>query len=223
MATKYKNVFQEASRRFQDFKSRGFIPEGAKYAFQDFVNEVTAENRGETYEGAFTADAYERAYGVEVDYFESDTFDDVVGDAFDGKVSFFKDSTYESVVEEYENILEEEEREAEEERKRNLVKDYREKLLEIFSFNDYMEMGEKYAHEIGFNPYDVEDMDNLRDLLNIARKATKRGAYFLYRNKSGGRNRRRESSEIPTFESDLISELDIYIDEIQEVIISEDL
>lgn len=216
---KYKNVFQEASRRFQDFKARGFIPEGAKYAFQDFVNEVTAENRGETYHGIYTAEAYEDAYGVEVDYFEQDTFDDVVGDAFDGKVTFFKDSDYDSVVEEYENILEQEAQEAaEEERKRNLVEIFREQLLDIFNKNDFMVLGErpKWAARFGFAPSDVYRMETLEELKQLARQADKVEG-FAFRNQFG-RNRRTESSDYATYENDFRAELNAFIDNIQEVI-----
>ena len=74
---KYRNVFKEASRRLKDFKSRGFIPDNSPLAFQDFVQEVKAENRGQSYSGAYTAGAYEAAYGVEVDYFQNTTFQDV--------------------------------------------------------------------------------------------------------------------------------------------------
>lgn len=80
---KYSNVFVEASRRFRDFKARGFIPEGAKYAYQDFVQEVTAENRGEEYKGAYTAKAYELAYGETVEYYENTTYDDLNEDRLD--------------------------------------------------------------------------------------------------------------------------------------------
>ncbi|XKQ13741.1 hypothetical protein ACHLPM_14810 (plasmid) [Enterococcus faecalis] len=45
---KFQNVFKEASRRMKNFQARGFIPSGSKYVFQDFVNEVSAENRGKT-------------------------------------------------------------------------------------------------------------------------------------------------------------------------------
>lgn len=41
---KFQNVFKEASRRMKNFQARGFIPSGSKYVFQDFVNEVSAEN-----------------------------------------------------------------------------------------------------------------------------------------------------------------------------------
>lgn len=74
---KYKNVFKEASRRLKNLKSRGFIPENSPLAFQDIVQEVKAENRGESYSGAYTAQAYEDAYGIEVDYFDDTTFQDV--------------------------------------------------------------------------------------------------------------------------------------------------
>lgn len=64
------NIFKEASRRYKDMRARGFIPENSPLAYQDFVKEVSAENRGETYEGAYTASAYSDAYGVEVNYYE---------------------------------------------------------------------------------------------------------------------------------------------------------
>lgn len=87
---KFKNVFSEASKRLKDFKARGFIPEGSKYAYQDFVNEVVAENRGESYKGAYTASAYESAYGVEVDYYSSETFDEIQSKRLDNLVVKYK-------------------------------------------------------------------------------------------------------------------------------------
>lgn len=212
MAAKFNNVFQEASRRYKDFKRRGFIPDDSPLAYQDFINEVTAENRGEEYDGVYTASAYEDAYGVEVDYFESDTFDDVVGDAFDGKVSFFNDSDYDSVVEEYENIITQE---AEEERKRNLVKDFKELLLEIFNKNDFMTLGErpKWGARFGFFPSDAYDKETLQELKQLAQQARKVEG-FAFRNQYG-RNRRSESSDYETYENEFRSELEAYIDKIQ--------
>lgn len=92
---KYSNVFKEASRRYKDMKARGFIPEGSKYAFQDFVNEVAAENKGEEYKGAYTAKAYERAYKTDVDYYEGKTYQDV------------KEDREEDLVAKYRNQIEE--------------------------------------------------------------------------------------------------------------------
>lgn len=87
---KYSNVFKEASRRMKDFRSRGFIPEGSKYVFQDFVQEVAAENRGETYHGAYTKEAYKNAYGVDVEYFDSTTYDDITNDREEKLVEYYK-------------------------------------------------------------------------------------------------------------------------------------
>lgn len=207
---KYQNVFQEASKRFQNFKSRGFIPKNAKYAFQDFVNEVAAENRGESYAGAFTASAYEEAYGVPVDYYEPTSFQDVVQDSFDGKVDYQKGMSIEDIKGSYAKNVEEE-------RQQNLVEDYKDRLLDIFKVNDFMELAEKYGHKIGFYPSDVENAESLNELLNIARKAGKRGAYFLFRNVNG-RNRRTESDQVQTFESQMAAEINLYIDAIQDEI-----
>ena len=74
---KFQNVFKEASRRMKNFKARGFIPSGSKYVFQDFVNEVSAENRGENYTGAYTKNAYNQAYGSNIDYDSSETFQEI--------------------------------------------------------------------------------------------------------------------------------------------------
>lgn len=88
---KFSNVFVEAARRKRDFESRGFIPAGSKYAFQDFVNEVAAENRGEYYKGAYTKEAYKEAYGVDVDYYESTSYDDVKNERLDKLVNIYRE------------------------------------------------------------------------------------------------------------------------------------
>jgi hypothetical protein len=81
---------KEAAARYQDFKARGFIPEGSKYAAEDFRRQVLAELRGESYSGAYTNDAYERAYGVSVDYFTDETFDDVANQREDDLLDVYK-------------------------------------------------------------------------------------------------------------------------------------
>lgn len=88
---KYSNVFVEASRRMKDFQRRGFIPEGSKYVFQDFVNEVSAENRGEHYKGAYTKEAYKENYGVELDYFETTTYEDINNQRLDKLVDIYRE------------------------------------------------------------------------------------------------------------------------------------
>lgn len=87
---KYSNPFAEASRRMKDFKERGFIPEGSKYVYEDFKREVLAENRGEYYEGAYTKNAYNKAYGANVDYFEPTSFGDVLGEKLDEYLEKYK-------------------------------------------------------------------------------------------------------------------------------------
>lgn len=90
MAVKHRNVFKEASRRLRDFKARGFVPKGSKYAYQDFVNEVVAENRGEDYKGAYTAKAYEEAYGTKVSYYTDETYQDIANYRLDNLVDKYK-------------------------------------------------------------------------------------------------------------------------------------
>lgn len=87
---KYQNVFKEASRRMKNFQSRGFIPAGSKYVFQDFVNEVSAENRGEHYSGAYTKNAYNEAYGSNIDYDSSETYEDIKNDREEELVKIYR-------------------------------------------------------------------------------------------------------------------------------------
>lgn len=87
---KYSNPFAEASRRMKDFKERGFIPEGSKYVYEDFKREVLAENRGEYYEGAYTKNAYNKAYNANVDYFESTTFQEILDDELEKYLEKYK-------------------------------------------------------------------------------------------------------------------------------------
>lgn len=92
---KYSNVFSEASKRMKDFKNRGFIPDGSKNVWQDFINEVAAENRGEYYKGAYTKNAYQEAYGKNVEYFESETYQDLANSRLEDLVPIYREELWE--------------------------------------------------------------------------------------------------------------------------------
>lgn len=89
---KYSNVLQEAAKRYRDLKSRGFIPASQRgLAYRDVINEVAAENKGKDYNGAFTAKAYAKAYGRDVDYFEDTTFEDLQKKRDEDLVKMYRD------------------------------------------------------------------------------------------------------------------------------------
>lgn len=88
------NIFQEASRRYKDFQGRGFIAKegnvNGRDIYQAFVKEVAAEERGESYNNPWGAKTYEEKYGVPVDYFSDETYDDIVRDRYDKIVEKYK-------------------------------------------------------------------------------------------------------------------------------------
>ncbi|MGX7211745.1 hypothetical protein [Enterococcus innesii] len=89
---KFSNVFEEAKRRYRDFKARGFVPPGGgNAAWQDFIAEVAAENKGQYHKGIWTKNAYKEAYGVDVDYFESTSYADIKEQRLDNLLSIYRE------------------------------------------------------------------------------------------------------------------------------------
>lgn len=73
-----KNIFKEASERYQEFKILGFIPENEKYVYRDFVKEVASERKTNDFVGRYTAKGYSKKLGIKVSYGSGENLEQVM-------------------------------------------------------------------------------------------------------------------------------------------------
>lgn len=179
-----ESIFREASRRYRDFKARGFIvKEGninGRDIYQAFVKEVSAEKSGSSYNNPWGAKAYEKAFNTKVDYFSNETLDDLIKEK----------ERYDRIVEKYKSEIKAE--------------------LDIGGFYD---MFEKYgtSRTKGFDPYLLDSLETLEELIDFCRAAD--GIEIFMFRKARGRNRREESDMIEQYQNELSMNLKALINE----------
>ncbi|ENZ5663448.1 hypothetical protein ACGWY0_002742 [Enterococcus hirae] len=137
-----ESIFREASRRYRDFKARGFIvTEGninGRDIYQAFVKEVAAEKSGSSYNNPWGAKAYEKAFNTKVDYFSNKTLDDLIKERYD------------RIVEKYKSEIKDE--------------------LNIGGFYDMFEKYGT-SRTKGFDPYLLDSLETLEELIDFCRAA----------------------------------------------------
>lgn len=98
-----------------------------------------------------------------------------------------------------------------------LVKNYKKDLKEVFNTNDFDDLAEKYKNDPLTNEFDITAVDratSLDELIVIAREAVNVHP-ALFRNKKG-RDRKNESSQMETFFSGFIMEVNVLVEEMNE-------
>ena len=137
-----ESIFREASRRYRDFKARGFIvKEGninGRDIYQAFVKEVAAEKSGSSYNNPWGAKAYEKAFNTKVDYFSNETLDDLIKERYD------------RIVEKYKSEIKAE--------------------LDIGGFYEMFEKYGT-SRTKGFDPYLLDSLETLEELIDFCRAA----------------------------------------------------
>ncbi|MGF7508866.1 hypothetical protein AAFD22_00215 [Enterococcus faecium] len=191
-----ESIFREASRRYRDFKARGFIvKEGninGRDIYQAFVKEVAAEKSGSSYNNPWGAKAYEKAFNTKVDYFSNETLDDLI------KVDYFSNETLDDLIKErYDRIVEK----------------YKSEIKAELDIGGFYDMFEKYgtSRTKGFDPYLLDSLETLEELIDFCRAAD--GIEIFMFRKARGRNRREESDMIEQYQNELSMNLKALINE----------
>lgn len=184
------NIFREASRRYRNFKARGFITKEGKINGRDiyhsFIKEVAAEKSGKSYDNPWGRKAYEKLLDTNIDYLSTERFEELQAK----KLEKDRQKKYKKVVAKYKDEIKSE--------------------LDIGGF---YEMLEKYGTSKtgGFDPYLLDSLETLEELIDFCRAADNIEV-FMFR-KARGRNRREESDMLPQYKNELSMNLKILTNE----------
>lgn len=184
-------ISQEASRRYQNFKSRGMADyEGTvngRDIFNEFKKEVAAEGRGETYNHPWSAGAYQKKFGFKIDYDSIDTIEDLEQKR--------RRKLYEAL----------------EAKEKDLVEEYKGRIESALDVNDFLAMIGSFEDGQGFSVGLLHTCNTLGELIDFCRRAMQVQPW-LFRNKYG-RNRKKESDQMETYRNDFIADLSALVQE----------
>ncbi|MBL3708421.1 hypothetical protein GHK79_11395 [Enterococcus faecium] len=184
------NIFREASRRYRNFKARGFITKegniNGRDIYQSFIKEVAAEKSGNSFDNPWGRKAYEKLLDTNIDYLSTERFEELQAK----KLEKDRQKKYKKVVAKYKDEIKSE--------------------LDIGGF---YEMLEKYGTSKtgGFDPYLLDSLETLEELIDFCRAADNIEV-FMFR-KARGRNRREESDMLPQYKNELSMNLKILTNE----------
>ena len=184
------NIFREASRRYRNFKARGFITKegeiNGRDIYHSFIKEVAAEKSGKSYDNPWGRKTYEKLFDTNIDYLSTESFEELQAK----KLEKDRQKKYKKVVAKYKDEIKSE--------------------LDIGGF---YEMFEKYgtSRTKGFDPDLLDSLETLEELIDFCRAAD--GIEIFMFRKARGRNRREESDKIEEYQNELSMNLKVLINE----------